>query len=178
MMNELEELIKELENFAKENQMIKDFLNIFTFSNEEERKNKWEEFKKNYCSRVEDKLKEELEKYLRNKGYNVSTKKKDVKLSKKFFEVDTYTDLKLTLNKTRGFIELKLNHPPKKGKTSFKKWGYEEFIALKEKYDYVESDGFLILFIVDAIVRRKLDDDEKIYLKKQKITNKNIKSIS
>ena len=119
---------------------------------------------------MEDELKKRLEEYLRNKGYKVSSKKNDVKLDQKFFEVDTYTDLKLTLNenKTIVFIELKLNYPPKKETTSFKKWGYDEFIALKEKFDYVKSCGVLVLFIVDAVVKRNLKDNERELLTKAK----------
>ena len=82
-----------------------------------------------------------------------------MKLNKNFFERKTKVDLEVNLNETKAFIELKLN---KKDKN----WGYEEFIALKEKVDCVETKAFLILFIVDAKIRRKLTNEEKDLLKK------------
>jgi len=168
-MPQIDELIKNLEAFAKNNVIIKDFLEIFIDSKKEE---KWEKFKNKYCPgkkqcRVEDILKNQLKEYLEKKGYQVSSTKKETKLDEKFFEVDTYTDLRVDLNEnTTVFIELKLNYPSKKDNgSSYKKWGYEEFIALRDKFDYREQGSVLILFIIDAVVGRKLLDYEKELLK-------------
>ena len=149
----LDELIKDLEDFAKSSKLIKDFLN--------KQEQEWEDFKKKYCSSqqkcmVENKIKKEMLEYLKCRGYGVSP---EVKLNKNFFERKTKVDLEVNLNETKAFIELKLN---KKDKN----WGYEEFIALKEKVDCVETKAFLILFIVDAKIRRKLTNEEKDLLKK------------
>jgi len=170
-MSQINKLIESLENFAREEKIVKEFLEIFKESGEERRK-KWEEFKNKYCPgkdlcRVEDILKNQLEGYLKRKLYQVYSDKNKVRLSKKFFEVDTYTDLRVDLNEnTTVFIELKLNYPPKDNGSSYKNWGYEEFIALKEKFDYVNQGSILILFIIDAVVRRRLERDEIHLLRK------------
>jgi len=181
-MSQINELIESLENFARENEIVEKFLEIFKESGEERRK-KWEKFKNEYCAgkkqcRVEDILKKQLKEYLEGKlkeylegnKYRVRSDRNAVKLDAKFFEVNTYTDLKVDLNgNTTVFIELKLNYPPKGGNgSSYKKWGYEEFISLKEKFDivYVNQDSILILFIIDAVVRRRLEREEIHLLRK------------
>jgi len=158
----INELIEDLKSILENEQFIKDFFKIFQVEKEEIR----EEISQKLGKSKENTLRKNIEKCLKAKGYRVSSQKKDINLGKKLFEKETYTDLKIDMESKRIFIELKLNYPPIKKKSSYKDWGYEEFISLKEKFDIVESNIILILLIIDAKVRRPLNETEKKLLTK------------
>jgi len=168
-------LIGNLKDFASTNEIIRCFLSAYT-EGFPKRKEIIDELQNRYGKKLEDKIKAQLKSFLEELKYSVSSKDVDVKLPKPLFGRNTKTDLKISLKEKTVYIEVKLNYPPKKEKGSATKtWGYEEFISLKEKFNlYSSKEVNLILLIIDAHVKRYLEEDEKSLLKRADKMNVNV----